>query len=173
MTCPTHSNKTAGYVPHRQSLKSLFKIVALLCLGAIHCHAAKDIKIQGRRLLRLPSIEVSASPQQIHSGPQTLFLQNGRNTNGWLVTSEIIDGCLKGHFSNETIPATLSFQSVTWLKGGNRSAAGISIHSNGTAVEADPGFGIGVFIIKYEIRYDAPAFPAADRYRGISTFIVQ
>lgn len=71
------------------------------------------------------------------------------------------------------IPAEFKFKSITWVAGGNGSTAGIDIHPSGEYNEADPGFGKGVYDIKFKIALHAPSFPDADHSYGILAFIVQ
>ncbi len=167
MKCIDRTDTFIGFV------RKIGFALALLGLSSTSARAASAISIQGPRQVLLPGIAVTSSPQQIYSGVQTILLKNKNAPDGWILSGDISNGSLTGNNSGEQIPAVLQFISITWLKGGNGSAAGITIHSNGTAIEADPGFGIGDFEIEFEIRYDTPAFPTADQYQGVSTFIVQ
>ncbi len=167
MKCNNRADTVIGFV------RNLGFALGLLALASSSARAASAISIQGPRQVLLPGIVVTATPQQIYSGVQTILLKNKNAPDGWLLSGDISNGSLTGSNSGEQIPATLQFISITWLKSGNGSAAGISIHPDGTAIEADPGFGIGDFEIEFEIRYDTPAFPTADQYQGVSTFIVQ
>ncbi|MDQ8202043.1 hypothetical protein [Pelagicoccus sp. SDUM812003] len=131
------------------------------------------INLRTDRSFSLPSIEVRSTPQSVYSGDLTLDLINNNDSAGWILTGEVDTGHLIGSSSGERIPATLAFKSITWVKGGNGNAAGITISPNGSTIEADPGFGLGQYTIVFEIRYDVPAYPRADSYQGVSTFIIQ
>lgn len=167
MKCPTvtpilRSHKTASVL-----------ILFTFLFGTASALGANTISIRGDNRISLPGLTVSSEPQQVYSGALFLTLANKNETNGWLLSGEVADGSLVGSSSGERIPATLSFTSITWVKGGNGSAAGITVRPDGKSIEADPGFGLGNYKIQFEIRYDAPAFPTADQYYGVSTFTVQ
>ena len=170
MTCLSHR------LPRSRFAKTASTVfAALLCtsIGISAARSAKGIHLEGPHRLRLPPITVSDSPQQVTSGLKLLRLNNVRDTNGWILSADVLDGALTGRRTGERIPASLTFRSIQWVRGGNCSAAGIKVHPDGASIEADPGFGIGEFKITFEVRYDAPAFPLADRYHGVTTFIVQ
>lgn len=169
MTCidqtvpPTHfTHKTASAI-----------ILLTFLIGSASILGNDGISLEGPRRISLPEISVSENPHRVYSGNLTLDLSNKEELNGWMLTGEVAENALVGSYTEERIPAILTFKSVHWIKGGNGSAAGIRILQDGSKVEADPGFGIGKYKIEYEVRYEVPAFPAADAYRGVSTFIVQ
>lgn len=131
------------------------------------------ITVTGPGQIAFPSVTVTAYPESVYSGEYTLELFNRNEKNGWLLTGEVSEGHLLGSASGTSVPAELIFKSITWISGGQGSSAGIIIAADGKRIEADPGFGIGKYVIAFEIRFDVPAFPTADQYHGVSTFIVQ
>ena len=133
----------------------------------------RGIHLDGPRRIRFPEISVTEYPQEIYSGERTLRLTNRHYKRGWLLGGKVFREKLFGIHSWSRIPAEFKFKSITWVEGGNGSTAGINIHPNGEYIEADPGFGKGVYDIKFEIALQVPAFPDADRYYGILAFIVQ
>ncbi|EDY83107.1 hypothetical protein VDG1235_2731 [Verrucomicrobiia bacterium DG1235] len=161
----THARST------RQTISAL--LLLTLLLGYSSALGANAINIKGDNRVTLPGLVVTSSPQRIHSGTLLLSLSNKNETNGWVLSGEVNESALIGSATAERIPATLTFQSISWLSGGNGSTAGITVYPDGTRIEADPGFGLGNYQITFEIYYDAPAFPIADSYRGVSTFTVQ
>lgn len=142
-------------------------------IGSVSVVGSDSILVEGPGRVTLPEVSVTDSPQTVYSGSLTLDLTNASEPNGWILTGEIAQNALVGSYTEERIPATLTFKSITWISGGHGSAAGITVYPDGKRIEADPGFGIGKYTIEFEIRYDVPAFPAADRYDCVSTFIVQ
>lgn len=158
-------------IPTRQTAAVLLTLLFLF--GTASAFGANAINIRGDNRITLPGLTVTSSPQQVYSGPLVLTLANKNETNGWILSGEVAENALVGSATSERIPATLSFQSISWLSGGSGSAAGITVFPDGSRIEADPGFGLGNYEIVFEIRYDAPAFPIADQYQGVSTFTVQ
>ena len=142
-------------------------------IGSVSVVGSDSIMVEGPDRVTMPELTVSDSPQTIYSGSLTLDLTNEAELNGWILTGEIAQNAFIGSYTEERIPATLTFKSITWLSGGHGSAAGINVYPDGQRIEADPGFGIGKYRVEFEIRYDVPAFPAADRYDCVSTFIIQ
>lgn len=169
MKCLDYHESPTRISSHTTSALILFTFL----VGTISVIGSDGIEIEGPRRIALPSLTVSADAQQVYSGTLTLDLSNAKETNGWLLQGDIAEDAMIGDFSGERIPAALTFRSITWIAGGNGSAAGVRIHSDGTRIEADPGFGIGKYKIEFEIKYDVPAFPATDSYNCVSTFIVQ
>ena len=131
------------------------------------------IHIEGPRRIRFPSIEVVDRPQDIFCETQYLRLSNRNFKKGWLLSARIFKEKLFGAATWERIPAKLRFQSISWIEGGSGSTAGITIHPNGERIEADPSFGMGIYEIAFEVKLEVPAFPHADDYYGICSFIVQ
>ncbi|MBK1879825.1 hypothetical protein [Pelagicoccus mobilis] len=148
-------------------------ILFTFIIGSVSVVGSDTIRVEGPGRVTLPEVEVKDSQQTVYSGSLTLDLTNKSELNGWLLTGEIAQNALIGSYTEEQIPAALSFKSITWISGGNGSAAGITVYPDGQRIEADPGFGVGKYKIEFEIRYDVPPFPAADRYDCVSTFIVQ
>lgn len=149
----------------------LFTFSLLFCLYPVLGYAA--ININAPQNISLPSVEVTSSPQTVYSGDLILSLRNNKDTVGWILTAEVINDQLVGSASGQTIDATITMKSVVWVSGGNGSAAGITIFPDGSRIEADPGFGMGVYDIVFEIQYNVPAYPRADSYQGTSSFVIQ
>ena len=131
------------------------------------------IHLDGPRRIAFPNTRVEGFPQEVYSGEHTLRLSNRNFKKGWLLTGKIFQDHLAGIRSWEKIPAELKFKSITWIREGNGSTAGITIHPSGEHIEADPSFGMGVYDIAFEVALRVPAFPSADKYYGISAFIIQ
>lgn len=142
-------------------------------IGSVSVVGSDSILVEGPGRVALPEVQVAGTQQTVYSGSLTLDLTNKSELDGWILTGDIAQNALIGSYTEERIPATLSFKTITWISDGNGSAAGIRVYPDGQRIEADPGFGIGKYKIEFEIRYDVPAFPAADRYDCVSTFIVQ
>lgn len=155
-----------------RSLGHHASLLLALTLGASSCLAASITLILPSQL-SLPAVSVASFSQTVTSPEHSLELFNRNEKNGWTLTAEVADEQLAGDFSSASIPASITFKSITWIGGGQGSAAGIFIHPDGSRIEADPGFGLGKYAIVFEIQYHAPAFPIADSYRGDSIFIVQ
>lgn len=159
-------------LPTRLSPASALVLFTFI-IGSVSVIGSDSILVEGPGRIALPEVEVADSPQTVYSGSLTLDLTNKSELNGWLLTGEVAQDALVGSYTEERIPATLTFKSISWISGGHGSAAGITVFPDGSRIEANPGFGIGKYKIEFEIRYDVPAFPAADRYDCVSTFIVQ
>ena len=153
-----------------QILRPFLACVLLLLCGVTS--AWGQFSITGPGQIALPSLSVSAEYQSVLSGNYTLQLRNTNGKQGWLLTGEILNGALLGDSSGFALPATMRFKAIRWTSGPSGSTAGIAIASDGSRIEADPGFGRGQFDIDFEIQYDVPPFPRADIYRGVTTFSI-
>ena len=147
----------------------LLALLSLLVVPSAHT----AITLTAPTSIRLPDTSVTESPQTIYSGDITIQLKNPNVKTGWLLSAEVLNEQLEGLNSGENIPAQLYFKSITWIKGGQGSSLGLTVHPDGKRIEADPGYGRGEYEIVFEVRYTVPAFPRADIYQGLTTFIVQ
>ncbi len=131
------------------------------------------IHLDGPRRIIFPRTTVTEYPQDVYSHEQRLILSNKNFKKGWLLNGKVFRDRLFGWKTWERIPAELKFKSITWVRGGNGSTAGIRIHPSGEYIEADPNYRRGVYDIRFEVVLRVPAFPYADKYFGVCAFIVQ
>ena len=170
-----------GIVPHFNSplaprskpLRAVQYLTTVICLAAILPFARAAITLTGPGPISLPQITVTDSAVSVYSSGNILELRNPNVKTGWILTGEVINGYIEGVATSAQLTAELTFVSITWVPGGLGSNLGLTIYPDGKTIEADPGFGRGTYHIEFEIRYDVPAFPRADTYQGLSTFIIQ
>ncbi len=131
------------------------------------------IHLDGPRRISFPKTFVTEYSQEVYSSEQTLRLTNRNFRRGWSLKGKVFLDKLFGIRSWTSLPAEFRFKSISWVRGGNGSSAGINIHPNGEYIEADPGFGMGTYDIKFEVILQVPPFPDADKYYGVLAFIIQ
>ncbi len=143
---------------------------ALLFLAA--ATAQGQITLVGPGQISLPPVTVAEHPQTIASGDLTMRLRNRGGNEGWILRGRVIGNAVQGVETGIDLPATLQFKSIRWISGPSKSTAGIAISRNGRRIEADPGFGKGLFEIVFEITCAVPPFPRTDAYQGVTSFTI-